>query len=516
VRLWLVVSCCSAAAFCVVRGFEFAALNVRWDSNAYGSVVWLLLGLHTTHIVTDLIDSIVLAVLFFTGPLDGKRYVDVSENSFYWYFVVAPGSRSTWSSTGAPGAEPCTTWLALVLAPSVALACAEHDVSLVTPSCSGAGAAGLHLVAAVALLATVVLAVLAFARVVAARGTRFAGRRRGRGPVETRRFLADGGHRGGGAVGAGDPGMWFAAWVLSPCDLWPCAAAAAAAGARPRARGRARRRRRVDVEPRALAAGAAAAVRGGYARGVRRLWRVAGRGRGMGRRRWRSRRLAGAGGSRWCRRSTPLGGRLFSAHMVQHELLMVVAAPLLVMGRPLATWTWAFDRRSAAASAAVPVGAAGRRAGPRSPTRWWRGPARLALWAWHIPALFDAALRTRAGTSLQHASFLGTALFFWWAVLGHDPRGRYGRRAFRGLPVHHHAAHGGAGRAAEPGAHALVRAYIPQTGALGIRPGGRPAARRAGDVGAGGTGLRWRVCLLTASGERANIQPFLYEPGLPM
>lgn len=89
VQLWLAVSVVFGVAFCVIRGFEFAALNVRWDSNAYGSVVWLLLGLHTTHIVTDLIDTIVLTVLFFTGPLDGKRYVDVSENSFYWYFVVA-------------------------------------------------------------------------------------------------------------------------------------------------------------------------------------------------------------------------------------------------------------------------------------------------------------------------------------------------------------------------------------------------------------------------------------------
>ena len=89
VQVWLVVSTLFGIAFCVVRAFEFATLNVRWDSNAYGSVVWLLLGLHTTHIVTDLVDTIVLTVLFFTGPLDGKRYVDVSENSFYWYFVVA-------------------------------------------------------------------------------------------------------------------------------------------------------------------------------------------------------------------------------------------------------------------------------------------------------------------------------------------------------------------------------------------------------------------------------------------
>jgi cytochrome c oxidase subunit 3 len=89
VRIWLVVSVVFGLIFCALRIMEFATLNVRWDSNAYGSVVWLLLGLHTTHIVTDLVDTIVLAVLFFTGPLDGKRYVDVSENSFYWYFVVA-------------------------------------------------------------------------------------------------------------------------------------------------------------------------------------------------------------------------------------------------------------------------------------------------------------------------------------------------------------------------------------------------------------------------------------------
>ncbi|MEJ8835187.1 cytochrome c oxidase subunit 3 [Ramlibacter sp. AN1133] len=88
VRRWLVVSTLFGIAFTVIRGFEFATLNVRWDSSAYGSVVWLLLGLHTTHIVTDLLDTAVLTVLFFTGPLDGKRYVDVSENSFYWYFVV--------------------------------------------------------------------------------------------------------------------------------------------------------------------------------------------------------------------------------------------------------------------------------------------------------------------------------------------------------------------------------------------------------------------------------------------
>lgn len=88
VRLWLCVSLLFAFAFLGLRVLEFATLNTRWDSSAYGSIVWLLLGLHTTHILTDVLDSIVLAVLFFTGPLDGRRFVDVSENSFYWYFVV--------------------------------------------------------------------------------------------------------------------------------------------------------------------------------------------------------------------------------------------------------------------------------------------------------------------------------------------------------------------------------------------------------------------------------------------
>jgi heme/copper-type cytochrome/quinol oxidase subunit 3 len=88
VRLWLGASLVFGVAFIAVRCFEFAGLGVRWDANAYGSVIWMLLGLHTVHIVTDVFDTAVLLVLFFTGPLEGKRFVDVSENSFYWYFVV--------------------------------------------------------------------------------------------------------------------------------------------------------------------------------------------------------------------------------------------------------------------------------------------------------------------------------------------------------------------------------------------------------------------------------------------
>jgi heme/copper-type cytochrome/quinol oxidase subunit 3 len=87
-QLWLVVCVAFGVAFNIIRIFEFRSLNVWWDTNAYGSVVWTLLAFHTTHILTDLLDTMVLTVLMFTGPLEEKRFVDISENSFYWYFVV--------------------------------------------------------------------------------------------------------------------------------------------------------------------------------------------------------------------------------------------------------------------------------------------------------------------------------------------------------------------------------------------------------------------------------------------
>lgn len=87
-RVGLIVCLVFAAVFLVLRMFEFRALNVSWDTNAYGSAVWMLLSLHTIHLATDFFDSVILAVLMFSGPLEGKRFVDVSENALYWYFVV--------------------------------------------------------------------------------------------------------------------------------------------------------------------------------------------------------------------------------------------------------------------------------------------------------------------------------------------------------------------------------------------------------------------------------------------
>ena len=88
VRAGLVALALISIALLVVRWFEFTALNVRATDSAYGSVVWMLLGLHTFNLVTDVGDSLVLTALMFKGPLEGKRFVDVAENSGYWDFVV--------------------------------------------------------------------------------------------------------------------------------------------------------------------------------------------------------------------------------------------------------------------------------------------------------------------------------------------------------------------------------------------------------------------------------------------
>jgi len=89
VRIGLVVMSVAGILPLVVRAFEFPGLQLSWDENAYGSILWFLLGLHTTHLLTDVGDTIVLTVLMFTRHANsGKRFSDVADNAFYWDFVV--------------------------------------------------------------------------------------------------------------------------------------------------------------------------------------------------------------------------------------------------------------------------------------------------------------------------------------------------------------------------------------------------------------------------------------------
>ena len=161
-----------------------------------------------------------------------------------------------------------------------------------------------------------------------------------------------------------------------------------------------------------------------YGAGLRRLWSGAGTGRGI--RRAEALRFALGWSALAAALMSPLdtlASRSFALHMVQHELLMVVAAPLLVLSRPLEAWTWALApaaRRSAAAVA--------RHRAVAAPWAWLTGPIgawwfhAAALWLWHVPALFTAALANPALHVLQHACFFTSALAFWWSVFGRATR----------------------------------------------------------------------------------------------
>ena len=88
VQLWMVVMVVLGIVPLAIRFFEYFALGCRWDSNAYGSIVWVLISLHTLHLATDAGDTVVLTALMFSDKVEGKRFVDVSENALDWYFIV--------------------------------------------------------------------------------------------------------------------------------------------------------------------------------------------------------------------------------------------------------------------------------------------------------------------------------------------------------------------------------------------------------------------------------------------
>jgi cytochrome c oxidase assembly factor CtaG len=157
---------------------------------------------------------------------------------------------------------------------------------------------------------------------------------------------------------------------------------------------------------------------GFYLVGVKNLWRRAGRARGI--RPWQVicygagwLMLAGALVSplHW------LGERLFTFHMIEHEIVMAIAAPLIAVARPLGAFLWALPK-------AVRV-ALGRAAKGRAIHAVWQLLTTpliatilhgVAIWAWHAPRLFDAAVTNVGMHRAQHLTFLVTALLFWWAL----------------------------------------------------------------------------------------------------
>jgi cytochrome c oxidase assembly factor CtaG len=119
--------------------------------------------------------------------------------------------------------------------------------------------------------------------------------------------------------------------------------------------------------------------------------------------------------------------QLFSVHMVQHELMMLVGAPLLIAGRPLPRCLSGLPERARVAAAHALQG--------RIASKTWRVITAplvawafhgLAIWIWHMPALYDAAVGNEGIHTLQHATFVGTSALFWWGML----YGRYGRAGY--------------------------------------------------------------------------------------
>jgi putative membrane protein len=172
---------------------------------------------------------------------------------------------------------------------------------------------------------------------------------------------------------------------------------------------------------------------------------------------------------RWFLRFTRWARRCFSAHMVQHEILMIVAAPLLVLSRPLVTFLWGMPfewRRSAGRwSKTQPVQRCW--AFLTDPfAAWWLHAA--AIWIWHAPVMFDLTLQSDLAHTVQHLSFFFSALLFWWALFYAHGRKSYGAGVLYVFTTAVHTSILGALLTFAP--HVWYSAYIATAPAWGVTP----------------------------------------------
>jgi putative membrane protein len=156
-----------------------------------------------------------------------------------------------------------------------------------------------------------------------------------------------------------------------------------------------------------------------YGRGLTRLWGSVGFGRRVSP--WQGTAFCGALLVLFLALLSPLDAiseQLSAAHMVQHMLLMVVAAPLFVVGAPTLVLAWGLSEKRYCLPTAF------RLVQARllwQPLFVW-GLYAAVLWGWHHPMLYQAALRDPLVHDAQHLSFFGAACLFWRVVL--DPLGR--------------------------------------------------------------------------------------------
>jgi cytochrome c oxidase assembly factor CtaG len=208
-----------------------------------------------------------------------------------------------------------------------------------------------------------------------------------------------------------------------------------------------------------------------YARGVSRIWAASDAGAGV--RAWRVVSFAGGLLALVMALISPLhalGGMLFSAHMIQHEILISIAAPLLVLGRPILPFLWALPIEHRRALGEWSRGArvcVVRNALTNSSFAF--ALHAVALWVWHLPGPYQATLTSELLHSLQHASFIVTALLFWWTALeAHRGQLARGRAIFYLFATALQTGALGALLTFAPSP--WYPAYAPTTGAWGLTP----------------------------------------------
>jgi cytochrome c oxidase subunit 3 len=88
VRAGMLVISLLAMVMCVLRVLEFQALNVRWDSNAYGSVAWATVVTHTTLLLLEAVETLVFTAVLFSPSMEQRDLSAASDNAIYWYFMT--------------------------------------------------------------------------------------------------------------------------------------------------------------------------------------------------------------------------------------------------------------------------------------------------------------------------------------------------------------------------------------------------------------------------------------------
>jgi heme/copper-type cytochrome/quinol oxidase subunit 3 len=88
VLTWLLIGTVVEIIIVALRAYELHALQIRWDTSAYGSIVWFTFGFHTTLLVFDLLETVGFAALFLWAPAEKKHFADVSDSVMYWFFMA--------------------------------------------------------------------------------------------------------------------------------------------------------------------------------------------------------------------------------------------------------------------------------------------------------------------------------------------------------------------------------------------------------------------------------------------